>query len=236
LHATLCIIILKCSVLLKFYRLALTAFTKQKKRFFPGLAATTTSVIGAKRPRSEGSESSETAGPSLPDLLKRIQSETQGMAVTPYERLAWLNKSNSTGGMSTIFASRVITSNSSLSVRYGNVGTVQPPSQAGGDNPTSSTRQNEKLAVLEASIPGVLLAVISVLPAGSVYPDAVAVFSPAEVGHDDLRCYVQACWFLNSISMYIKSKLSLILWLIHLFLTSYKPHWASSSSDSFIAS
>ncbi|KAG0610697.1 hypothetical protein M758_7G084500 [Ceratodon purpureus] len=163
-------------------RLALTAFTKQKKRFFPGLAATTTSAIGAKRLRIEGSESSETAGPSLPDLLKRIQSETHGMAVTPYERMAWLNKSNSTGGMSAIFASRVITSNSSLSVRHGNVGAAPPPSQAGGDNPTSSSRQNEKLAVLEASIPGVLVAVISVMPAGCVYPDAVAVFSPAETG------------------------------------------------------
>ena len=170
--------------LVQICRLALTAFTKQKKRFFPGLAATSTSVTGAKRLRTEGSDSSESAGPSLSDLLSRIRPETQGMAVTPYERLAWLNKSNPTGGMSTTFASRVITSNSSLSVRHGNAATAQQPSQAGGDNPTPSSRQNEKLAVLEASIPGVLVAVISVLPAGSVYPDAVSVFSPSEVSHE----------------------------------------------------
>lgn len=169
-------------MLFGFCRLALRAFTKQKRRFFPGLSATP--GTGAKRARGEVSESSETAGPSLPDLLARIHAETLGMAVTAYEHLAWLNKSHSTGGMSTVFASRVITSNSSLSVRHGSAGTAQQPSQAQGDNPSSSTRQNEKLAVLEASIPGVLVAVISVLPAGCVYPDAVAVFSPAEVSDE----------------------------------------------------
>lgn len=110
----------------------------------------------------------------MPDLLRRLQPETQGMAVTPYDRLAWVNKSKSKDGT----ASRILTSNSSLSVRHGNAGAPQ----AGGDNPTASTRQTEKLAVLEASIPGVLVAVVSVLPAGSVSPDAVALFSPAEVG------------------------------------------------------
>ncbi|XP_024396509.1 mediator of RNA polymerase II transcription subunit 27 isoform X1 [Physcomitrium patens] len=163
-------------------RLALKAFTEQKRRFFPGLAATTTSVTGTKRPRSEGSETTDTAEPSLPDLLRRIQPETQGMVVTPYERLAWVKKSNLKAGMSTTFASRVLTSNSSLSVRHGNAGTPQQPPQAGVDNPTSSTRQAEKIAVLEASIPSVLVAVVSVIPAGSLYPDAVALFSPAEAG------------------------------------------------------
>jgi len=152
-------------------RLALKAFTEQKRRFFPGLAATTSE---AKRPRVEGSESAEAGGPSLPDLLRRLQPETQGMAVTPYDRLAWVNKSKSKDGMS----GRVLTSNSSLSVRHGNSGAPQ----TGGDNSTTSTKQTEKLAVLEASIPGVLVAVVSVLPACSVYPDAIALFSPAEVG------------------------------------------------------
>jgi len=75
-------------------------------------------------------------------------------------------------------SSLVLTSYSSLSVRHGNAGAPQ----AGGDNSTTSSRQTEKLAVLEASIPGVLVAVVSVLPASSVYPDAVALFSPAETG------------------------------------------------------
>lgn len=156
-----------------FCRLALKAFTEQKRRFFPGLAAATNET---KRPRVEASESAETVGPSLPDLLRRLQPETQGMAVTPYDRLAWVNKSKSKDGM----GSRVLSSNSSLAVRHGNAGAPQ----AGGDNPASSTRQQaEKQAVLEASIPGVLVAVISVLPANSVYPDAIALFSPTEVGH-----------------------------------------------------
>lgn len=152
-------------------RLALKAFTEQKRRVFPGLAATT---LEAKRPRVEGSEASEASGPSLPDLLRRLQPETQGMAVTPYDRLAWMNKSKSKDGMSNL----VLTSNSSLSIRHGNAGAPQ----AGGDNSTTSTRQTEKLAILEASIPGVLVAVVSVLPTSSVYPDAVALFSPAETG------------------------------------------------------
>lgn len=173
------------------------AFTEQKRRFFPGLAATTTSVTGTKRPRSEGSDTTDTAEPSLPDLLRRIQPETQGMVVTPYERLAWVKKSNLKAGMSTTFASRVLTSNSSLSVRHGNAGTPQQPPQAGVDNPTSSTRQAEKIAVLEASIPSVLVAVVSVIPAGSLYPDAVALFSPAEVGYHILKCYLHGSRVLH---------------------------------------
>lgn len=163
------------------------AFTEQKRRFFPGLAATSTSATGAKRPRSEGLETADAVEPSLPDLLRRIQPETQGMVVTPYERLTWVKKSNPKGGMSAIFAGRMLTSNSSLSVRHGNAGTPQQPPQAGVDNSTSSARQAEKIAVLEASIPSVLLAVVSVRPAGSLYPDAVALFSPAEVGYQILK-------------------------------------------------
>lgn len=150
-------------------RLAAKAFTEQKRRYFPGLAAQTSE---GKRPRVEGSEASE----ALPELLKRLQPETQGLAVTPYERLAWINKSKSKDA-------RILTSNSSLALRHGNAAAAAVPSQAaGGDNPTTSTKQTEKLAVLEASVPGVLVAVVSVLPAGSVFPDAVALFSPAETG------------------------------------------------------
>lgn len=150
-------------------RLAAKAFTEQKRRYFPGLAAQTSE---GKRPRVEGSEASEV----LPELLRRLQPETQGMAVTPYERLAWINKSKSKDA-------RILTSNSSLALRHGNAAAAAvPPQAAGGDNPTTSTKETEKLAVLEASIPGVLVAVVSVLPAGSVFPDAVSLFSPAEVG------------------------------------------------------
>jgi hypothetical protein len=52
---------------------------------------------------------------------------------------------------------------------------------AGGEAPPS-LRSSEKVAVLEVTIPGILRAIISLLPPGSVYLDAIAVFSPDERG------------------------------------------------------
>lgn len=164
-----------------FGRVALKAFTEQKRRYFPSLEVTTSEngpKAGTKRSRTEGSESTDTSVSSLPDILRRVQSEAPGMTVTPYVRLAWTSKFGSQGGAISGPVNKMLSKYASLQLKN-SAGTAQP---AVVDSPAPS-KHVEKVAVLEVSIPEVLVAVISVLPAGSIYPDAVAIFSPAEVGH-----------------------------------------------------
>lgn len=154
-------------------RLALKAFAEQKRRFFPGLvpalSSETVHNINVKRLRTEGSESPETSTPLLTDIVRELQTETPGMSVTPYKRLAWASKATSRSDLSSSSVSRTLTAGI--------------PRPAGVDISPSSARPAENMAVLEVSIPGVLMALVSVLPAGSVYPDAIAVFSPDEVAY-----------------------------------------------------
>lgn len=164
-----------------FGRVALKAFTEQKRRYFPSLGVTTSEngpKAGTKRSRTEGSESADTSVSSLPDILRRIQSDAPGMTVTPYMRLAWTSKFRSQGGAISSPVDKMLSKYASLQLKNG-AGTAPP---AVVDSPPSS-KHLQKVAVLEVSIPEVLVAVISVLPAGSVYPDAVAIYSPAEVSH-----------------------------------------------------
>jgi len=161
-------------------RIALKAFTEQKRRYFPSLEVTTSEngpKAGTKRSRTEGSESTDTSVSSLPDILRRIQSEAPGMTVTPYARLAWTSKFGSQGGAISGPVNKMLSKYASLQLKN-SAGTAPP---AVVDSPAPS-KHVEKVAVLEVSIPEVLVAVISVLPAGSIYPDAVAIFSPAETG------------------------------------------------------
>lgn len=133
----------------------------------------------SETPKTDGSNQAATSSPVLSDVLRRIQSEMPGMVVTQYARLAWMN--NRLGSNSRFDSSAGVLSlsvNSSLSLRKGMALTSQ---LAGGEAPPS-LRSSEKVAVLEVTIPGILRAIISLLPPGSVYPDAIAVFSPDEVG------------------------------------------------------
>ncbi|KAH8954488.1 hypothetical protein BDL97_08G080800 [Sphagnum fallax] len=164
-------------------RLALKAFAEQKRRFFPGLGpdvvTESNSNPASETPKTDGSNQAATSSPVLSDVLRRIQSEMPGMVVTQYARLAWMNNrlgSNSRFDSSTGVLS--LSANSSLSLRKGMALTSQ---LAGGEAPPS-LRSSEKVAVLEVTIPGILRAIISLLPPGSVYPDAIAVFSPDERG------------------------------------------------------
>ncbi|KAH9554711.1 hypothetical protein CY35_08G076800 [Sphagnum magellanicum] len=175
-------------------RLALKAFAEQKRRFFPGLGpdvVTESNSNPAETPKTDGSNQAATSSPVLSDVLRRIQSEMPGMVVTQYARLAWMN--NRLGSNSRFDSSAGVLSlsvNSSLSLRKGMALTSQ---LAGGEVPPS-LRSSEKVAVLEVTIPGILRAIISLLPPGSVYPDAIAVFSPDEyLGCLTCFCGVSVC-------------------------------------------
>ncbi|XP_071725002.1 mediator of RNA polymerase II transcription subunit 27 [Rutidosis leptorrhynchoides] len=158
-------------------RLALKAFTDQKKRFFPHLEDgqdTETTKPAAKRPRvSHGAqvktdeELSECK--TLSDILKRIEKEVPNLKVHTYERLEWLKKASSLPASTednSIEALKDHSFHSSTKLRPGSQGAVS----------------TERVAVIELLLPSVFRAVISLHPAGSIDPDAVAFFSSDEGG------------------------------------------------------
>ncbi|XP_031480291.1 mediator of RNA polymerase II transcription subunit 27 isoform X1 [Nymphaea colorata] len=161
-------------------RLALKAFADQKKRFFPHLedemhnqkhsgefgaskklATSVSSVVVHKdEPYSER---------SLSDILNDIEAESSFAKISTYQRLDWLKRA------------------SSLSPSAN-----EPPGETSKENNvhTSSKIRAEvqgapaldQIAVIELLVPSVFRAVVSLNPAGSINPDAVAFFSPDEGG------------------------------------------------------
>ncbi|XP_031480292.1 mediator of RNA polymerase II transcription subunit 27 isoform X2 [Nymphaea colorata] len=159
-------------------RLALKAFADQKKRFFPHLedemhnqkhsgefgaskklATSVSSVVVHKdEPYSER---------SLSDILNDIEAESSFAKISTYQRLDWLKRA------------------SSLSPSAN-----EPPGETSKENNvhTSSKIRAEvqgapaldQIAVIELLVPSVFRAVVSLNPAGSINPDAVAFFSPDE--------------------------------------------------------
>lgn len=152
------------------FRLALKAFTDQKRRFFPHLD----DGLGTNESPSKKHCGSEevTVDPkeeisflrTLPDVLKSLENEVPNVKVSTFERLDWLKRA-STLTSSTNESSIEHTYHGSNKLRLGSVGTVAP----------------EKVAVIELLFPSIFRAVISLHPAGSIDPDAVAFFSPDEV-------------------------------------------------------
>ncbi|XP_061337607.1 mediator of RNA polymerase II transcription subunit 27 [Gastrolobium bilobum] len=152
-------------------RLALKAFTDQKRRFFPHLddGLETNESASKKRCGSEGI----TVDPkeeisflrTLPDVLKSLEKEVPNLKILTFERLDWLKRA-STLTSSTNESSLEHNYHASNKLRLGSVGTVAA----------------EKIAVIELSFPSIFRAVVSLHPAGSLDPDAVAFFSPDESG------------------------------------------------------
>lgn len=160
-----------CSLrLLNDFRLALKAFTDQKRRFFPHL--------------DDGLQNNETASKkhcgseeitmdykdeisnlrALPDVLKRLGKEVPSLEILTFERLDWLKRSSSLSSS---------TNENSVEHSFHGSNTLRPGSfgAVGAD----------KVAVIELLFPSVFRAVVSLHPAGSIDPDAVAFFSPDEV-------------------------------------------------------
>lgn len=158
-------------------RLALKAFGEQKKRFFSVVGD---NGLGFKRARAGMEEPADDA--SLATVLRAIQSNAPGMAVTPFVRLEW-GKRTSSMNLSKVISdpSQALASLSSQSLSPVKLEPGTSPTPSGAAATTSTPTRNEKVAVLEVTISGVLRAIISLHPMGSVYPDALAVFSPDEV-------------------------------------------------------
>ncbi|CAL0310005.1 unnamed protein product [Lupinus luteus] len=152
-------------------RLALKAFTDQKRRFFPHLDNGFESNETASKKRY-GSEE-VTVDPreevrflkTVPDIIKSFQKDVPDLKILTFERLDWLKRA-STLASSTNETSSEHNYHSSNKLRLGSVATVA----------------TEKVAVIELLFPSVFRAVISLHPAGSIDPDAVSLFAPDESG------------------------------------------------------
>lgn len=173
-----------------FCRLALKAFTDQKKRFFPHLDD-----------KQQDAQSSEPVpkrhcGPqllpaqkqeelrdckTLLDVLTRLGKEVPNLKIFTYERLDWLKRASSLPGSANESPVELLKEpnfHSSTKLRPGSQNTVAA----------------DKVAVIELLLPPVFRAIVSLHPVGSVDPDAVAFFSPDEVililnvGFADSRC------------------------------------------------
>ena len=152
-------------------RLALKAFTDQKRRFFPHIDD------GLKEPRLKKHRAShsllEHGGEepfdykTLPDIQLRLEKLVPNVKMSTYGRLSWLKRANSLPVSGSdddpAEASKLVFQNSSK-LRSGLEAEVA-----------------DKVAVIELYVPSVFRAVVSLNPAGSVDPDSVAFFSPDEV-------------------------------------------------------
>ncbi|KAL2632147.1 hypothetical protein R1flu_016833 [Riccia fluitans] len=153
-------------------RLALKSFGEQKKHLLLGVG----DERRAKKLRAGAAHGSAEDG-SLVDVLRRIQTDATGMVVTPYARLEWAKRT--TCGNISKAGTDPAQSLAQLTSQSGSVKLEPGTSSVGFDG---QSRPIERVAVLEVSLPGILRAVVSLQPTGSIYPDALAVFSPDESG------------------------------------------------------
>jgi len=157
-------------------RLALKAFTNQKRQFFPrledepvGQACEEETSVAKKLCSYQGWTIGHKLreGRTLSDILTNLEHEVPDVKVYTYQRLDWLKRASSLSSLS-------IDSSSDLpkeqSLRCSN-----KLRSGSGNSPV------EQVAVIELIVPSVFRAVVSLHPAGSISPDAVSFFSPDEV-------------------------------------------------------
>jgi mediator of RNA polymerase II transcription subunit 27 len=153
-------------------RLALKAFTDQKRRFFPHIDDGLKMEPSSKKHRAshlllENGREEPVDYKTLPDIQSRLEKLVPSVKVSTYGRLNWLKRANSLPGSGSddpTEASKPIFQSSSK-LRSG-----------------LQTEVVDKIAVIELSFPSLFRAIVSLSPAGSVDPDAVAFFSPDEGG------------------------------------------------------
>ncbi|XP_042375320.1 mediator of RNA polymerase II transcription subunit 27-like isoform X1 [Zingiber officinale] len=158
-------------------RLALKAFTDQKKRFFPHLED---EVSGDGEPEnakkwldSQGSVRTRKADHkekmSLFDVLKDLECEFPNIRIFTYQRLDWSKRASSLSSIvsenSDSFKNQSLNHSSYTSAGVSNVAAV------------------DQAAVIELLVPFIFRAVVSLHPAGSITPDALAFFSTDEGGN-----------------------------------------------------
>ncbi|XP_008797329.1 mediator of RNA polymerase II transcription subunit 27 [Phoenix dactylifera] len=162
-------------------RLALKAFTDQKRRFFPlledepfghshdgefGVAKKQKTSHGL--PTSHREELNEVK--TLSDILTDLENKVPNMKIFTYQRLDWLKRASllsSSANENSIDPSKEQSMHNPNKLRSGSVNAVAV----------------DKVAVIELLVPSVFRAVVSLHSAGSVNPDAAAFFSPDEGGN-----------------------------------------------------
>ncbi|KAL8520831.1 hypothetical protein ACS0TY_011401 [Phlomoides rotata] len=150
-------------------RLALKAFTDQKRRFFPHLVDD--SVVGSATKKLCSplpiSHEEIVDHKTLGDILSHLEKDIPNLQAFTYQRLDWLKRASS--------------------LPSANESSTEPSKDLSGFQSTSKWRQSstinaaEKAAVIELLLPPVFRAVVSLHTEGSLDPDAVAFFSPDEV-------------------------------------------------------
>ncbi|KAL6141659.1 hypothetical protein ACLB2K_059947 [Fragaria x ananassa] len=156
-------------------RLALKAFSDQKRRFFPhlddGLDGQSDEPL-SKKPCVSPSSSTHNQEELLDckilsEILMSLEKKVPNLKIFTYERLDWLKRA------------------SSLPANESPLETVKDHSFHSSSKLRSTSLVDvatDKVAVIELLFPSVFRAVVSLHPAGSIDPDAVAFFSPEEGG------------------------------------------------------
>lgn len=156
------------------FRLALKAFSDQKRRFFPhlddGLDGQSDEPL-SKKPCVSPSSSTHNQEElldckTLSEILMSLEKKVPNLKIFTYERLDWLKRA------------------SSLPANESPLETVKDHSFHSSSKLRSTSLVDvatDKVAVIELLFPSVFRAVVSLHPAGSIDPDAVAFFSPEEV-------------------------------------------------------
>ncbi|XP_059428438.1 mediator of RNA polymerase II transcription subunit 27 [Corylus avellana] len=158
-------------------RLALKAFTDQKRRFFPhlddGLDGQSTESALKKHCGPQvlmGNHQEELSDyKTISDVLLHLEKEVPTLKVFTYERLDWLKRASSlpsSANETSIGTSKEHNFHSSNKLRPGSLSPVA----------------TEKISVIELLFPSIFRAIVSLHPAGSIDPDSVAFFSPDEGG------------------------------------------------------
>ncbi|XP_047330632.1 mediator of RNA polymerase II transcription subunit 27 [Impatiens glandulifera] len=157
-------------------RLALKAFTDQKRRFFPHLDCNDVTEPASKKHSSSQvstiSQDEEGSGIwTLSDLLSHMGRDVPNIKITTYQRLDWSKRasslpSSSNNGSNNTELTTEHAFHTPSKLRPGSAGVVPV----------------DKVAVIELFLPSVFRALVSLHPAGSINPDAVAFFSPDEGG------------------------------------------------------
>ncbi|XP_057777664.1 mediator of RNA polymerase II transcription subunit 27 isoform X2 [Salvia miltiorrhiza] len=152
-------------------RLALKAFTDQKRQFFPHLADDSVVESATKKHCSPLPISYEEIGDlkTVGDILSHLEKEVPNLQASTYQRMDWLKRASSLPS-----AANESSTESTKDLSF--------PS-------TSKWRQRSEMhaadeaAVIELLLPSVFRALVSLHTAGSIDPDAVAFFSPDEGGN-----------------------------------------------------
>ncbi|KAL7149588.1 hypothetical protein ABFS83_05G051500 [Erythranthe nasuta] len=150
-------------------RLALKAFTDQKRRFFPHLADDSIAESAAKKHCSPLPISHEENSDhkTLSDILSHLEKEVPSLQAFTYQRLDWLKRASSLPSGAKESSADDSSKNRSF-----------PGTSKWGQSMDGA----DKAAVIELLLPSIFRAVVSLHTAGSIDPDAVAFFAPDEGG------------------------------------------------------